>query len=322
MVSGAPKSKKNMVPPDTEKQRLAALKPAVKLRSELMASIRGFFFERGYLEVETPVAVRTPALELHIDACPAGGGYLRTSPELHMKRLLCAGYERIFQIGPCFRSGERGELHNPEFTMLEWYRTNADYMDILSETRGLLRHAIKQCTGKLWFEKDGKKVDLGADWVSFSVPELFKKSAGWNPAVHFDERRFDEDLVNCIEPRLPKDRPVVLRDYPAEAAALARLKAGNRRLAERWELYLGGIEVANAFSELTDAAEQRQRFEECARKRLAMGRETYELDGEFLAALETGMPSCAGIALGIDRLVMLFAGLDSLDDVLAFPLKP
>ena len=307
-----------MAPPANEKYRLAALKPALELRSKLLAAIRGFFLEHGYLEVETPVMLRTPALELHIDACPAGKGYLRTSPELHMKRLLCAGYGRIFQIGPCFRSGERGNLHNPEFTMLEWYRAKADYMDILAETKSLLRHAAEKCLGKLWFEKDGGKIDLGAEWLSFSVPELFEKIAGWNPADNFDERRFDADLVNCIEPRLPKDRPVVLRDYPAEAAALARLNADNRRSAERWELYLGGMEIANAFSELTDAAEQRKRFEECARKRLALGKEAYEFDGEFLAALETGMPPCAGIALGIDRLVMLFTGADSLDDVLPF----
>lgn len=307
-----------MAPLCNEKLRLAALNTALKLRSDLLAAVRGFFLEREYLEVETPILVKTPALELHIDACPAGRDYLRTSPELHMKRLLCAGYERIFQMGPCFRAGERGNLHNPEFTMLEWYRVKADYMDILSETKALLRHAAGKCLGKTWFEKEGQKIDLGDEWFCFSVTELFKKYAGWNPETQFDENRFEADLVNRIEPRLPKESPVVLRDYPAGAAALARLKAGNRRLAERWELYLGGVEIANAFSELTDAVEQRKRFEECARKRLAMEKEAYEPDVDFLAALENGMPDCAGIALGIDRLVMLFAGVDSLDDVLAF----
>jgi len=304
--------------PHSEEQRLAGFKSVLGLRALLLAAIRKFFNERGYLEVETPIMVRTPALELHIDASPAGKGYLRTSPELHMKRLLCAGYERVFQIGPCFRSGERGNLHNPEFTMLEWYRAPADYMDILSETRELLGYAAKTCLGKMTFEKNGEKIDLGTEWLSFSVSECFEKFAGWNPADNFDERRFDDDLVNCVEPRLPRDRPVVLRDYPAAAAALARLKADDRRLAERWELYLGGIEIANAFSELADPAEQRKRFEECAQKRRAMGREVYELDGEFLAALEAGMPPCAGIALGLDRLLMLFAGAQSLDDVLPF----
>ena len=307
-----------MAPAGNEKQRLVALKPVLELKSKLMAAINDFFIGRGYLEVETPVLVKTPALEIHIDACPAGNDYLRTSPELHMKRLICAGYERIFQIGACFRADERGNLHNPEFTMLEWYRTKADYMDILSETKDLLRHVSGKCLGKSWFEKDGVRIDLSAEWLSFSVSELFEKFAGWNPTAGFDENRFNTDLVNCVEPRLPKDRPVILLDYPAEVAALARLKTGDRRLAERWELYLGGVEIANAFSELTDAVEQRKRFEECAQKRIALGKKAYELDVEFLAALEKGMPDCAGIALGIDRLVMLFAGVDRLDHVLAF----
>lgn len=301
-----------------EQTRLAGLKPVLELRARMLSAARNFFRGQDYLETETPVLVRTPALELHIDACPAGNHYLRTSPELHMKRLLCAGYKRIFQIGPCFRSGERGHLHNPEFTMLEWYRADADYMDVLAETRDILRHLAETCLGKLTLERNGKSLDLGVEWQLFSIPELFEKFAGWNPAADFDERRFDDDLVNCIEPRLPVDRPVVLLDYPARVAALARLKADDGRLAERWELYLAGIEIANAFSELTDANEQRRRFEECARKRRAIAKAAYELDFEFLTALENGLPPSAGVALGIDRLVMLFGGVDSLDDVLPF----
>lgn len=301
-----------------EKTRLAGLKSVLELRAKVLSAARNFFHERDYLETATPILVPAPALELHIDACPAVNGYLRTSPELHMKRLLCAGYKRIFQIGPCFRSGERGNFHNPEFTMLEWYRADADYMDVLAETKDLLRHLAKTCLGKLTLERNGKSLDLGAEWQLFSVPKLFEKFAGWNPAADFDERRFDDDLVNCIEPHLPVDRPVVLLDYPAQVAALARLKTDDCRLAERWELYLAGLEIANAFSELTDAVEQRKRFEECARKRRAMDRAVYELDLEFLDALEKGLPPSAGVALGIDRLVMLFGGVDSLDDVLPF----
>ncbi|MDO9540975.1 MAG: EF-P lysine aminoacylase EpmA [Kiritimatiellia bacterium] len=301
-----------------EQTRLAGLKPVLELRAKMLSAARNFFREQDYLEAETPVLVRTPALELHIDAFPVSNHYLRTSPELHMKRLLCAGYKRIFQIGPCFRSGEQGNLHNPEFTMLEWYRADADYMDILAETKDLLKHLAKTCLGRLTIERNGKSLDLGAEWQLFSVPELFEKFAGWNPVITFDERRFDEDMVNCIEPNLPVDRPVVLLDYPAQVAALARLKTDDCRLAERWELYLGGVELANAFSELTDANEQRKRFEECARKRRAMGKPVYELDSDFLAALEKGLPPSAGVALGLDRLVMLFAGVESLDDVLPF----
>lgn len=310
-----------MAPHDCEKTRLAGLKPVLELRSKILSAARGFFHERKYLEVETPVVVNTPALELHIDAFPAGSCYLRTSPELHMKRLLCAGYERLFQIGPCFRFGERGNIHNPEFTMLEWYRAGADYMDALAETRDLLRQVAGKCLGKLSFERNGEKNDLGAEWLSFPVSEVFEKYAGWNPADEFDERRFDDDLINRVEPQLPVNRPVVLVDYPAPIAALARLKENDPRLAERWELYLAGMEVANAFSELTDAAEQRKRFEECARQRQSRGKTVYKLDEEFLAALERGMPPSAGVALGLDRLIMLFAGAESLDAVLPFRCK-
>jgi lysyl-tRNA synthetase class 2 len=319
MAPSAPKQKKHAAPQvGNEKHRLVNCRPVVALKSGLLSSIRDFFHAHGYLEVETPVVVPTPALELHIDACRAGRDFLRTSPELHMKRLLCAGYERIFQVGPCFRAGERGNLHNPEFTMLEWYRAKADYMDILDETRELLLHCAHKCLGRTWIDKNGVRINLSAEWQIFSVAGLFEKYAGWNPAVNFDEKRFEADLLSRVEPRLPKDRPVILMDYPAELAALARLKKDDRRLAERWELYLGGIEIANAFSELTDASEQRKRFEDCARKRAVMGAEAYEPDAEFLAALEDGMPECAGIAIGIDRLVMIFAGNDSLDQVIPF----
>lgn len=294
------------------------MKKALELRAGILSAIRAYFKAHEYLEVETPVIVPTPALELHIDACSAGKSYLRTSPELHMKRLLCAGCERIFQIGPCFRHGEFGDLHNPEFTMLEWYRVDADYMDALDETKALLAGVARACLGGLTFLHGGTILDLGAEWKVEQVGALFEKLAGWNPTAGFDERRFENDLVNRVEPRLPKDRPVVLVDYPAQAAALARLRADDQRLAERWELYLAGIEIANAFSELTDAREQKMRFEECARRRLAMGKEAYEPDHEFLAALERGLRPSAGVALGVDRLVMLFAGAKSLDDVLPF----
>jgi lysyl-tRNA synthetase class 2 len=254
-----------------------------------------------------------------------------------MKRLLCGGYERIFQLGKCFRAGEMGKLHNPEFTLLEWYRTNSDYMDILNETKDLLIYVATKCIGKTTINNTlsnpkskiqnpkwvggrmrGGALDLSVEWQIFSVGELFEKHAGWNPLDNFDERRFDDDLVNIVEPHLPKDRPVVLMDYPAQAAAFARLKPDNQRLAERWELYLGGVEIANACNELTDLAEHKRRFEEWTRKRREMGKHVYALDDEFLAALEKGLPPSAGVALGIDRLLMFLAGADSLDEVLPF----
>jgi lysyl-tRNA synthetase class 2 len=160
-------------------------------------------------------------------------------------------------------------------------------------------------------------VDVGTEWVSVTVSEAFRRFAGWDPVAAYDADRFDLDLVEKVEPALPHDRPVFLWDYPAEAAALARLSAANPRTAERWELYVAGVELANAFSELTDAEEQRRRFAACAEERARLGKEVYPLDEEFLAALAAGLPPCAGVALGVDRLVMLLADAESLDDVRA-----
>jgi lysyl-tRNA synthetase class 2 len=288
------------------------------LRSRILRAIRHFFDARGFLEVETPVRIAAPALEMHVNAMPAGGAWLRTSPELHMKRLLAAGCERVYQLGPCFRQGERGQKHNPEFTLLEWYRANADYRDILAETKALIAAVAAAALGRTWLEYRRTHIELMPVWEILTVAEAFRSFAGWNPVEHFDADRFDLDMVNKVEPHLPAACPVVLMDYPAAAAALARRKPEDPRVAERWELYIGGIELANAFSELTDPVEQRQRFEACAAERRALGQLVYPLDEDFLAALESGLPPAGGIALGVDRLVMLLAGAASLDDVLPF----
>ncbi len=270
------------------------------------------------MEVETPVRIPAPALELHIDAVPCDGEYLRTSPELHMKRLLAAGCDRIFQIGPCFRRHERGRIHNPEYTMLEWYRANADYHDILVDMRVLIKAVAREVIGGTSVVVRGTTVELGGEWEYRTVSDAFAHYAGWKPELMFDADRFDLDMVEKVEPALQqRGCPVVLADYPADCAALARRKPGDDKVAERWELYVGGIEIANAFSELVDPVEQRQRFLECAARRSAGGREVYPTDEGFLEAL-AGMPPSAGVALGVDRLVMLLAGLDSLDQVLPF----
>jgi len=267
-------------------------------RGAILRELRAFFDTRDYLEVETPILVETPAMELHIDAIPAGfkrdgsaAGYLRTSPELHMKRLLAAGMERIYQIGSCFRHGERGARHNPEFTMLEWYEAGGDYRSVLDTTAELL--------AALGAIENAEAV------TTITVAEAFIEHAGWDPrdAAAFDPDRFNEDLVDKVEPALPQQGAVVLLDYPAPLAALARLSESDPRVAERWELYLNGVELANAYSELTDPAEQRRRFEEWGRERAARGAEVYPLDEAFLAAL-ADMPPAGGIAIGIDRLVM------------------
>lgn len=294
-----------------------SITPFLLLRSRLLFSIRSFFHERGFVEVETPVRVITPALELHIDAEPAGDHWLRTSPELHMKRLLAGGLEQVFQLGPCFRRGERGDRHHPEYTMLEWYRARADYTDILADTKALLAFCAQSVLGRTDFSYAGQAIALLPRWERLTVAEAFQRWAGWNPVAAWDAERFDLDLVEKVEPNLPRETPVVLTDYPAAAAALARRKPADPGVAERWELYIGGLELANAYSELTDPVEQRARFVECAQARRVLGKEVYPLDEDFLAALEN-MPPAGGIALGVDRLAMLFADAATLDDVMAF----
>ena len=300
--------------PYLERARLQALQPALKQRSHILASIREWFDQAGFTEIETPVRLPTPALELHIDAEPAGSAFLRTSPELHMKRLLAAGYERIVQMGPCFRKGERGTLHNPEYTMLEWYRAQADYLAIMADTESLIRH-IASAHGPL---PAAHCLLPTSPWPRMTVEELFLKHAGWNPVESYDAERFEQDLVDKVEPALPKDSPVFVMDYPAQAAALSRRKPGRPQVAERVELYINGVEIANGFSELTDPVEQRQRFEEWGIERAERGATVYPMDEAFLASLELGMPPAAGIAVGIDRLVMVLLGANSLDEVMAF----
>jgi elongation factor P--(R)-beta-lysine ligase len=290
---------------------------ALDIRSRALQAIRTFFHERGFMEVETPVRLRAPALELHIDAEPSGDYFLRTSPELHMKRLLAEGAPRLFQMGPCFRRGERGDRHHPEYTMLEWYRANADYTDILADAKALVAHVATLVTGSTDLVYRGRHIELLPRWERIEVRDAFVQFAGWDPVRAFDPVRFDLDMVNKVEPRLPNGVPVVLADYPAEAAALARRKPGRPEVAERWELYIGGLELANAYSELTDPAEQRARFESCAEERKRMGKPVYPMDEDFLAALAR-MPASGGIALGVDRLVMLLANAASLDEVMAF----
>lgn len=296
---------------------LSARKNTLELRARILKTMRAFFDARAYMEVETPVRVVTPAMEEHIDAEASGDHWLRTSPELHMKRMVCAGFERIYQIGPCFRRGERGARHRPEYTMLEWYRAGAAYSDLETETHALLR-AVCKTVGRTEF----MGVDLSAAPVRFTVRDAFWLWAGWDPVEAFDEDRFDMDLVENVEPRLAEfPVPVILTDFPADRAALARLRLEEGKenaVAERWELYLAGMEIANAYSELTDGAEQRARFEACGRARAARGQETYPLDEAFLAALDKGMPPCAGIALGVDRLMMILAETRTIGDVRSF----
>jgi lysyl-tRNA synthetase class 2 len=220
-----------------------------------------------------------------------------------MKKLLAAGMDKIYQIGPCFRDGEKGSRHNPEFTMLEWYRANGDYNDIACDMEELICEAFRAV----------KSVVLPRSFNRLSVRDAYIKYAGWDPLEQWDADRFDYDMAVKIEPSLPKE-PTFLYDYPSQAASLSRIKKYDTRLAERWELYIDGMELANAFTELTDPKEQRERFLAAKQERKNLGEADYPLDEEFFKALES-MPPSGGVALGIDRLTMLLCGVKSIGEV-------
>ena len=292
---------------------LSRRREALVLRGAIFDRVRCFFKEKGYLEVETPFRVPAPAPEAQIDAIPSAGWFLQTSPELCMKRMLAAGYQRIFQICRCWREGERGARHLSEFTMLEWYRCGADYRDIMAETEALV--AAAAAAPRVSYR--GVSVELAPPWERITVAEAFQRFAGTTPEKALAAGSFDEIMVELVEPRLGLSRPTFIYDYPACCGALARLKEGDPSLAERFELYIGGLEIANAFSELTDPAEQGRRFEAEAKERDLLGKSPYPSPDKFLKALSS-MPPAAGIALGLDRLVMVLLDAETIDEVVAF----
>ena len=290
---------------------------ALQARASILQAIRLFFINQGYLEVETPHRIPAPAPESHIDAVPSGSWFLHTSPELCMKRLLAAGYEKIFQICRCWRGEERGRLHTPEFTLLEWYRTESDYRALMEECEAFIQ-SVASTLGlgdKLHFR--GQTIDLTRPWERISVEEAFQRYAPIPMRRSLAEHIFDEVMVEKIEPHLGTSRPTFLYDYPAERSALARLKEDDPTLAERFELYIGGLELANAFSELIDVKEQRERFLSEQAYRRSLSKPSYPLPEKFLRELGT-MPPAAGIALGVDRLVMVLLDAPRIDDVVAF----
>ncbi len=286
-------------------------------RALLLRSLRTTLDEVGFTEVETPIRIVAPANEPHINPPPSGKAFLRASPELQMKQLLTLGFSKIYQIGPCFRAGERGDKHNPEFTMLEWYRTNADYTHILGDLKKMICDAAATVCGCHEISYNGTLIDLASSWEKITVREAMKRYAGWDPIENFNPERFDFDMAMKIEPSLPKDRPCVLIDYPAQAASLSRLCHHDGRIAERWEAYIGGLELCNAYSELTNPVEQRRRFEEARDIKAACGETVLPLDEAFLASLG-GMPPSGGAALGVDRLAMLLLDTSLIDDVRPF----
>jgi len=271
----------------------------LKVRARIVREIRQFFDSRHFVEVETAVRIDAPAPEENIDCPPVvTGGFLRASPELQMKKLLAAGMDRIYQIGPCFRDGERGARHNPEFTMIEWYRRNANYQDIRQDMEDLIRTFLPQSVIQ-----------------TLTVREAYVRYAGWDPWVgEWNQDRFDFDMATKVEMALAEQKGgVFLTDYPPSAASLAIVQGG---VAERWEFYWDGMELANCFTELCDAEEQRRRFERAKRARQKLGECDYPIDDEFLTDLPK-IKSAAGVALGIDRLIMVLTGLKEISAVRA-----
>lgn len=328
----------------------ARLRENLAARARILAAVRAFFETRGYVEVETPLVVAKPGMEPHLEpfetsvADPFGHrweAFLITSPEYAMKKLLAAGFTRIYQMGKCFRNGEAFEgRHNPEFTMLEWYQVGVDYAAIMDETESLVQDVARKTLERTIVAWRGKEIDLGEPWERLTVKEAMRKYADVDLDAALEDTQIlldaaaklghvlPEDVswddaffsvfLNAVEPKLGLERPTFLHEYPVSMAALSKASARDPRYAERFELYIGGLELANAFTELTDAAEQRKRLEEEHELRLKLGRRDYGLDEDFLSALEE-MPAAGGIALGVDRLVMILLGEEDIRRVLAFP---
>lgn len=299
------------------KYRQSNLRHNLLLRAQIMQAIRRFFIDSDYLEVDTPIRIPAPAPEAHIDAMVTDDQFLQTSPELCMKQLLAAGFPRIFQICKCFRHHERGRKHLPELTMLEWYHAGGNYLDMMKECEELVCFVARQLgeRGRLIYRN--RPIELARPWLRTSVTEAFDRYGSVSMEQALEADSFDEVMALEIEPNLGAPHPVFLYDYPARHGALARLNPGNPLLAERFELYIAGIELCNGFSELTDPAEQRGRFEKEQHLRRSLNKSVYPMPEKFLAAL-ADMPDAAGNALGIDRLVMLLADTDKVDDVVAF----
>jgi lysyl-tRNA synthetase class 2 len=303
--------------PEDESTRLARLRLNLKRRALIFKHIRDFFNEQGFLEVETPIRAPAIAPEQFIIPFQSGDWFLAASPELHMKRLLAAGYDKIFQFSHCFRKGERGRWHNPEFILLEWYRKDADYLKIIEDTEKLIITVARKLEYKNTIKYQGHEIDISLPWPKITVRDAYIRYANWDPIAENDPERFDLDFIEKVLPGLSEDRPTVLIDYPAAQASLARLKTGSPQFAERAEVFIGGLELANAYSELVDVKEQAKRFRESIEQIKKERGQVMPLPEKFLESMKS-LPECGGIALGVDRLVMLFCDADKIDDVTAF----
>ena len=303
----------------------------LQIRARIRKRIRAFFDAQGVMEVETPVLARAGASDPHLDSLQSRWSdngapvYLQTSPEYAMKRLLAAGSGAIYQLSRVFRYGERGRQHHPEFTMLEWYRPGYDHQRLMLEVDDLVRKClsehIKLQSSCFWSYQKAWQDSIGLDPFTSNIEQLktFVKQQGIEVSGLEDDYDSWLQLImsHCVEPALPKNTPVFIFDFPASQAALAKIRHDAPPVAERFELYINGLELANGFHELTDPAEQRQRFEADLLKRQQLGKAAMPIDEKLLAALPE-MPECAGVAVGVDRLVMIAVGANSIDEVLAF----
>jgi lysyl-tRNA synthetase class 2 len=334
--------------------RFAQRRPILQSRAAIVAGLRRWFAEAGFIEVDTPALQVSPGMEPHIMALsaelaePLGGSqrlYLHTSPEFAMKKLLVAGLEKLYQISHVWRDGERTALHHPEFTLLEWYRAGAGYEQLMQDCHRLMIATADAAQASEWRRGDRRcdpralperltvadafshycSIDLLATAPDPLAPDralLAEQAArigAYVGATDSWEDIFFRLMMERIEPFLGDEAPLILCDYPVSMAALSRPDPSDPRVAERFELYGCGVELANGFSELTDAAEQRRRFEADMDLKQKLYGKRYPIDEDFLAALAFGMPDCAGIALGVDRLVLLLTGAETLEQTLWAP---
>ncbi len=309
----------------------------LRQRADLLAAIRAFFAGRSVLEVETPLLCQATGTDPQLDffvtrfhSPPDNPAlYLQTSPEFAMKRLLAAGCGDIYQICKAFRNAESGRLHNPEFTILEWYRLGFSLQQLMRETAELMQQLLLPAINlKVLAPVSYRQIFLDVtdlDPLAFDLSQWrnFARRQGVAEAIDLcgeDEALWlDFVFSHQVQPQMLKETLYLVYDYPAVHSSLARIKADDPRVAERFEVFVGGVELGNGFRELTDADEQARRFDQEIRQRNQLGRPVVEKDRRFLAALEQGLPECSGIAIGLDRLLMVLAGKSSIDEVLSFP---
>jgi len=322
------------------------LKNIYDTRIKITRLIREFFWSNDFVETDTPIAVKYPGQEPYLNPVqvtfydPVGKAenfYLHTSPELAMKKLLAAGYEKIFQIVKCFRNNESfGGTHNTEFTMIEWYRSPGKYQDIMNDTENLFKFIGRNLEIKKLRNRQAE-ILIDCKWDRLSMKEVWKKYIGVNlddyleinnlkklaedKGYKIDDSYAYEDIffkifLNEIEPHLGNETPVFVYDYPARMSSMSRLCVHDNRYAERFELYIGGLELVNAFGELTDANDQQQRLEQDRELRAKLGKEVWPVDEDFISALRSGIPSAGGVALGVDRMVVLFTGAKDINEVI------